>query len=115
MPATIRCSRLIAGPLTQAQSWAHSQRKFFVLFEIAANANHGKNTAPMALGAVKRIGVLFCIEVTINRFTADQRLDRRSTDSPPPVDELQAWLQTERENLSRTSPVAKAIDYTLQR
>jgi hypothetical protein len=86
-----------------------------VFFEIATTAKHGKNTAPispMALEAVKRIGVLF---VKINRLTADQRLDRRRAFSLPLVDEQQAWLQTERENMSRNCSVAEAIDYMLQR
>ncbi|MDP9771464.1 UNVERIFIED_ORG: transposase [Rhizobium sp. SORGH_AS 755] len=105
-------------PLTQALCWAHSRRKFFVLADIAANAKRGKNAAPispMALEAVKRIDGLFDIERQINGLTADQRLERRRKDSLPLVDELQVWLQTERAKLSRSSPVAEAIDYMLKR
>ncbi|KAB2657540.1 IS66 family transposase [Brucella tritici] len=105
-------------PLTQALCWAHSRRKFFVLADIAANAKRGKNAAPispMALEAVKRIDGLFDIEREINALTADQRLDRRRKESRPLVDDLQAWLQTERAKLSRSSPVAEAIDYMLKR
>ncbi|MBB4235103.1 IS66 family transposase [Rhizobium esperanzae] len=106
------------GPLTQALCWAHSRRKFFVLADIAANAKRGKNAAPispMALEAVKRIDALFNIERDINGLPADQRLERRRKDSLPFVDDLQAWLQTERAKLSRSSPVAEAIDYMLKR
>lgn len=105
-------------PLTQALCWAHSRRKFFVLADIAANARRGKNAAPispMALEAVKRIDGLFDIEREINALTADQRLDRRRKESRPLVDDLQAWLQAERAKLSRSSPVAEAIDYMLKR
>ncbi|MEJ5027414.1 IS66 family transposase [Brucella anthropi] len=105
-------------PLTQALCWAHSRRKFFVLADIAANAKRGKNAAPispMALEAVKRIHGLFDIEREINALTADQRLDRRRKESRPLVDDLQAWLQAERAKLSRSSPVAEAIDYMLKR
>lgn len=105
-------------PLTQALCWAHSRRKFFVLADIAANAKRGKNAAPispMALEAVKRIDGLFDIEREINALTADQRLDRRRKESRPLVDDLQAWLQTERAKLSRSSPVAEVIDYMLKR
>ncbi len=105
-------------PLTQALCWAHSRRKFFVLADIAANAKRGKNAAPispMALEAVKRIDGLFDIEREINGLTADQRLERRRKDSLPLVDDLQVWLQTERAKLSRSSPVAEAIDYMLKR
>lgn len=106
------------GPLTQALCWAHSRRKFFVLADIAANAKRGKNAAPispMALEAVKRIDALFDIEREINGLDADRRLERRRKESLPLVDGLQAWLQTERAKLSRSSPVAEAIDYMLKR
>lgn len=106
------------GPLTQALCWAHSRRKFFVLADIAADAKRGKNAAPIspvALEAVKRIDGLFNIEREINGLTADQRLERRHKESLPLVDDLQAWLQTERSKLSRSSPVAEAIDYMLKR
>nr|WP_295983966.1 IS66 family transposase [uncultured Agrobacterium sp.] len=105
-------------PLTQALCWAHSRRKFFVLADIAANAKRGKNAAPispMALEAVKRIDGLFDIEREINGLTADRRLERRRKDSLPLADDLQVWLQTERAKLSRSSPVAEAIDYMLKR
>jgi transposase len=106
------------GPLTQALCWAHSRRKFFALADIAANAKRGKNAAPispMALEAVKRIDALFDIEREINGLTADRRLERRQMESQPLVDDLQVWLQTERAKLSRSSPVAEAIDYMLKR
>ncbi len=69
----------------------------------------------MALEAVKRIDALFDIEREINGLAADQRLERRRRDSLPLVDDLQAWLQTERSKLSRSSPVAEAIDYMPKR
>ncbi|PWI51630.1 IS66 family transposase [Rhizobium phaseoli] len=106
------------NPLRQAFCWAHSRRKFFVLADIAANAKRGKNAAPispMALEAVKRIDGLFDIEREINGLTADQRLERRRRDCLPLVDDLQVWLQTERAKLSRSSPMAEAIDYMLKR
>lgn len=106
------------NPLRPAFCWAHSRRKFFVLADIAANAKRGKNAAPispMALEAVKRIDALFDIEREINGLAADQRLERRRKESLPLVDDLQAWFQTERAKLSRSSPVAEAIDYMLKR
>ncbi|QBJ16079.1 IS66 family transposase [Agrobacterium sp. 33MFTa1.1] len=105
-------------PLRQALCWAHSRRKFFVLADIAANAKRGRNAvpiSPMALEAVKRIDGLFDIEREINGLDADQRLERRRKDSLPLVADLQVWLQTERAKLSRSSPVAEAIDYMLKR
>ena len=89
-----------------------------MLADIAANAKRGKNAAPispMALEAVKRIDGLFDIEQEINGLAADQRLERRHKESLPLVKDLQARLQTERLKLSRSSPVAEAIDYMLKR
>jgi len=106
------------APLRQALCWAHSRRKFFVLADIATNAKRGGKAAtisPIALDAVKRIDRLFDIEREINGLAADQRLERRHQDSQPIVEELHGWLQTERAKLSRSSPVAEAIDYMLKR
>ncbi|CAD7054290.1 IS66 family transposase [Pseudorhizobium endolithicum] len=106
------------APLRQALCWAHSRRKFFVLADIAANAKRGSKAAPispMALEAVKRIDALFDIEREINGLADEQRLERRRKDSQPLAEELHDWLQTERAKLSRSSPVAEAIDYMLKR
>ena len=106
------------NPLRQAFCWAHSRRKFFVLADIVANAKRGKNAAPispMALEAVKRIDGLFDIEREINGLAAGQRLERRHKEKPAARRRFAAWLQTERLKLSRSSPVAEAIDYMLKR
>ena len=106
------------APLTQALCWAHSRRKFFVLADIATNAKRGSRAmpiSPMALEAVKRIDALFDIEREINGLTADERLERRRIDSLSLVKELEDWMPTERAKLSRSSPVAEAIDYMLKR
>ena len=106
------------GPLTQALCWVHSRRKFFVLADIAANAKRGKNAtpiSPMALEAIKRIDGLFDIEREINGLAANQRLERRRRDSMPLACKLRDWLQTEWAKLSRSCPVAEAIDYMLKR
>jgi transposase len=106
------------GQLTQALCWSHARRKFFVLADIATTTKRGKNAAPispLALEAVKRIDALFDIERAINGLPANQRLERRRKDGLPLVGELHDWLQTERAKLSRSSPVAEAIDYMLKR
>jgi transposase len=106
------------GPLTQALCWAHSRRKFFVLADIATNAKRGSKAvpiSPMALEAVRRIDALFDIEREINGHPANQRMERRRKDSLPLVEELEDWMRTERAKLSRSSPVAEAIDYMLKR
>ncbi|MBZ9790866.1 IS66 family transposase [Rhizobium sp. 3T7] len=103
------------GPLTQALCWAHSRRKFFVLADIATNAQRGKNATPVALEAVKRIDALFDIEREVNGLAADERLQRRRQESQSIVDALEEWLRTEWARLSRSSPVAEPIDYMLKR
>ena len=106
------------APLTQALCWAHARRKFFVLADIATNAKRGSKAAPispMALEVVKRIDALFDIERDTNGLAAQQRLEHRRKDSQPLVEELHDWLLTERAKLSRSSPVAEAIDYMLKR
>jgi transposase len=71
--------------------------------------------SPMALEAVRRIDALFDIEREINGHPANQRMERRRKDSLPLVEELEDWMRTERAKLSRSSPVAEAIDYMLKR
>lgn len=105
-------------PLTQAPCWAHARRKVLRSSPtLPQTPGRGKNAAPispMALEAVKRIDGLLDIEREINGLTADQHLERRRKESLPLVDDPQAWLRTERAKLSRSSPVAEAIDYMLK-
>lgn len=88
---------------------------------IAAERLHGDDTTVPILAKGKtdtgriRIDALFDIEREINGLAADQRLERRRKESMPLVDDLKAWLQTERVKLSRSSPVAEVIDYMLKR
>lgn len=106
------------GPLTQALCWAHARRKFFVLADIATNARRGPQAAPIspiALEAVKRIDALFDIERDINGMLADERLARRREVSLQLVAEFAEWMRAGRAKLSRSSPVAEAIDYMLKR
>ncbi|CCF21825.1 putative transposase IS66 family [Pseudorhizobium banfieldiae] len=106
------------APLTQALCWAHARRKFFVLADLATNAKRGSKAAPIspvALEAVKRIDALFDFEREINGLAAQQRLEHRRRESQPLLEELHDWLQTERTKLSRSSPVAEAIEYMLKR
>jgi hypothetical protein len=62
-----------------------------------------------------RNAALFDIEREINGIGPEQRLERRLKDSQPLIEELHNWLQTERAKLSRSSPVAEAVDYMLKR
>lgn len=106
------------GSITPALCWAHARRQFFELADIAANARRGKKApaiSPIALEAVKRIDALFDIERDINGLSADQRLAVRLEKSARLVRELEEWLREARGKLSRSSSVAKPIDYMLRR
>ena len=109
------------GPITEAACWAHARRKFFVLADLAANAQrkaHGRKPAfisPPALEAVRRIDALFDIERDINGRSAAARHARRQELSLPLVVELHTWMRQERGKLSRHDDLAKAMDYMLNR
>ena len=71
--------------------------------------------SPIALDIVRRIDALFEIEREINGLAADQRLEVRRERSRPLVDALHAVMAVHRATLSRSSDIAKAIDYMLKR
>jgi hypothetical protein len=79
----------LPAPITQAACWSHARRKFFVLADIAANAQRkaqGKTPAfvsPVALAAVRRIDALFDIERDINGRSAEERQRVRREQSAP--------------------------------
>ena len=111
----------LPGPITQAACWSHARRKFFVLADLAANAQRkvqGKTAvfvSPVALAAVRRIDALFDIERDINGKPAADRLAVRQQFSAPLVDELESWMRQERAKFSRHNDVAQAMDYMLKR
>ena len=51
--------------ITEAACWSHGRRKFFVLADVAK--------APLAIEAVRRIGLIFDVERDINGLEPDQR------------------------------------------
>jgi transposase len=109
------------GPILEAACWVHARRNFFVLADLAQNAQrkaHGEKPAaisPLALDAVRRIDALFDIERSINGESTDRRRAVRQELSAPLVADLQAWMREQRAKLSRGNDVAKAMDYLLKR
>ena len=109
------------GPILEAACGAHARRPFFALADIETSARRraeGKAPAPispLALEAVRRIDELFEIERGINGRSAEERRAVRQELSKPIVEELEAWMRTERPKLPRGSDVAKAMDYMLKR
>ena len=109
------------APILEAGCWSHARRNFFVLADITTHARHkteGQKTAPispLALGAVRRMDLLFEVERAINGKPAAERLAMRREFSAPLVVELEAWMREQRPRLSRHDDVAKAMDYMLKR
>lgn len=102
-----------AGPITEALCWAHARRGFFELADLSRTRKGPPS--PLALEAVRRIDAIFAHEREINGRPAADRLAYRQVHSAPLVDELQAWMRSERPRLSRHAEVAKAMDYMLKR
>lgn len=106
------------GPVVSALCWAHARRKFFELADIAGNVRLGKpahQISPVAFEAVKRIDAIFDIERDINGLDPKARLETRSRLSAPLLTDLEAWLRSERTQMSKHNPVAKAINYLFEK
>ena len=71
--------------------------------------------APLALEAVRRMDELFAIEREVNGRPAAERLAMRRERSAPIVAALEDWMRTERARLPGAAPVAKAMNYMLER
>ena len=69
----------------------------------------------MALEAVQRIDALFAIEREINGLSPAERKAARQEFSAPLLASLKDWMTTQRAKLSKSSEVAKAMDYMLNR
>lgn len=104
-------------PMTRANCWAHARRKLFELVDVARQLKRKKDarliSSPLALEALRRIDRIFAIEREINGKSAAERLAVRQEIVAPLVEELRTWMRTQRNQLSRHDPVAKAINYML--
>jgi transposase len=70
---------------------------------------------PLAIEAAGRIDELFAIDREINGLSADLRLVVRRERSKPLTDALETWMRQERRKLSCGNPLAKAMNYSLER
>ena len=108
------------APIIEAACWAHARRKFFELADIegAARQRAQKKVAviaPLALEAVRRMDELFAIEREVNGRSVAERLAMRRERSVPIVAALEGWMRAERARLPGAAPVAKAMNYMLDR
>ncbi len=64
---------------------------------------------------MRRIDELFAIEREINGLSAEPRLAARRQRSRPLTEVLESWMRQERRKLSSGNPIAKAMNYSLER
>ena len=91
------------GDIHETACWAHARRKFHDL--------HAARLSPLTTEALRRIAELYLIEAAIRGKPPDQRKSVRQTEVCPLLDDLERWLRTSLEKLSRKSDTAVAILY----
>jgi hypothetical protein len=64
---------------------------------------------------VRLIDAIFDLERPLIGLSTDKRLELRKEYVKPQVEALEKWMRTERAKLSHHNPVAKAMDYMLNR
>jgi len=105
-------------PLKRALCWAHARRHFFELADAETQLKKRRKgspvIAPLAVEAVRRIDAVFAFERTITGQSAEQRRIARDQHVVPLLDDLRSWMIEKRSSLSRSSEVAKAMDYMLR-
>ena len=92
-------------PLIEAACWAHARRKYFEIYDSTAS--------PIAFEALERIAALYKIEDEIRGKLADERRAVRQARAAPLLKDLYDWLRTTVRQVSKKSPIASAIGYTL--
>jgi len=94
------------GTIHEAACWAHARRKFHDL--------HAARPTPLTTEALRRIAELYVIEAEIRGKPPDERRQVRQARSRPLLDDLERWLRTTLDTLSRKSDTAAAILYALK-
>jgi transposase len=88
---------------------AHARRKFE---ELTTRTGTSASASPVALDALQRWARIYHVESHFAGMTPEDRLGGRQRLSLPLWNELQAWLQLERQRVAGGA-IAQAIDYTL--
>ena len=94
------------GTIQEAACWAHARRKFHDL--------HAARTTPLTTEALRRIAELYVIEAEIRGKPPDERRQVRQARSRPLLEDLEHWLRSTLDTLSRKSDTAAAILYALK-
>src|SRR5476649_2943730 len=81
------------GTIREAACWAHARRKFHDL--------HAARATPLTTEALRRIAELYVIEAEIRGKPPDERRLVRQARALPLLDDLERWLRTTLDTLSR--------------
>ena len=81
------------GTIREAACWAHARRKFHDL--------HAARATPLTTEALRRIAERYLIESEIRGKLPDERRQVRQTLSRPLLDDLERWLRSMLDTLSR--------------
>jgi transposase len=85
---------------------AHARRKF---------NDSVDNDAQRAEYFLEKVQILYALEREIKELSQDERLDRRAKEAQPILIEIKQWLLTEITKVLPSSPIGKAIAYSLER
>ena len=85
--------------------WAHVRRKFYELTD----------TSPVATDVLRRIAMLYTIELEVRGLPAEQRRAARAERSRAIVDDLHQYLEARNAQVSAKSKLGEAIRYALTR
>ena len=96
-----------ANGITEVGCMAHARRKFFDL--------HANGTSQIAGQALQSIGLLYDIEREVQDLSAEQRQRIRQDKSRRIADTLHSWMLAQRSQVTSSSAIAKALDYSLKR
>ncbi len=94
------------GTIHEAACWAHARRKFYDL--------HVARPTALTAEALRRIAELYAIEADIRGKSPVERRQIRQARARPLIDDLEHWLRTTLDTLSRKSDTAAAILYALK-
>jgi hypothetical protein len=103
-------ARFASGQMIEVGCMAHARRKFHEL--------HVTGKSLIAEQALQLIQQLYQIEAELREIpdcSAEQRHQRRQQDSQPIMRQLYVWLKEYQDKVPKSSPTAKAINYSLKR
>lgn len=95
------------GRVKEMACIAHVRREFFDLYQSAK--------LPVAGEAVLRIKKLYDVETQARHHPAAERVALRQEYALPIFDDLEVWLKDQQGQISRKTPLGKAIRYALAR